>query len=203
MSTKPHRTPNRPIVILITAVMVLVGGCSVEPIQTPTFTSDTTSTTPPPPLVKYSTADWKSCAEVQQKLSGDLPPPLPEDKQEGPKWSIRTCPFRSDDTLIVLRIQYWETTDDVTGVRTGAERAEKEFLDRGQAREKDSSVNLGSDARWKRDDTNGCTLDILDENAVVSASSSNRKTLTAGNNEQCHGPVRELAKQFYAAVQPQ
>ncbi|MGZ3143785.1 hypothetical protein ACVDFE_17670 [Lentzea chajnantorensis] len=64
-------------------------------------------------------------------------------------------------------------------------------------------MNLGSDARWKSDDINGCTLEILDENAVVRVDSSNRKTPTAGNNEQCHGPVRELAKQFYAAVQPQ
>ncbi|MEO6088276.1 MAG: hypothetical protein ABIQ18_34700 [Umezawaea sp.] len=183
--------------------MALASGCSVEPIQTPTFSSSTTSTTPPPTPVKYSATGWTSCPEIQQKLSGDLPPPLPEDKQEGPKWSLRICPFRSDDSLVVLRIKYWETTEDITGVHSGAERAKKDFLEDGQAREKDSSVNLGSDVRWKRDDTTGCTLEILDENAVVSAGSSNPKVLTDGKTEQCRGPARELAKQFYAAVQPQ
>jgi hypothetical protein len=202
MSKNPLST-WRPVIGVMTAAMVLVGGCSVEPIQTPTFSSSTTSTTPAPTPVKYSTTGWKSCPEIQQKLSGDLPPPLPEDKQEGPKWSLRICPFRSDDSLVVLSIQYWETTEDITGVHPGAERAKKDFLERGQAREKDSSLNLGSDVRWKRDDTTGCTLEILDENAVVSAGSSNPKAPTDGKTEQCRGRVRELAKQFYAAVQPQ
>lgn len=191
------------VISVMAVAMVLVGGCSVEPIQTPTFSSGTTSTTPPPAPVKYSTTGWKRCQEIQQKLSGDLPPPLPEDKQEGPKWSLRICPFRSDDSLVVLSIQYWETTEDITGVHPGAERAKKDFLERGQAREKDSSLNLGSDVRWKRDDTTGCTLEILDENAVVSVSSSNPEALTDGTTEKCRGPVRELAKQFYTAVQPQ
>ncbi|MET8759683.1 hypothetical protein [Lentzea sp. NPDC004782] len=202
MSTKPHHRWIQRIG-MASAVVTLLGGCSVEPIQTPAFSSSTTSTTPPPPPDKYSTSDWKSCSEVRQKLASDLPPPLPDDKQEGPKWSMRICPFRDDDSLVVFRIQYWDTTADITGVHTGAERAKKEFLDRGPARERDNSVNLGSDARWKRDDTNGCTLEILDENAVISAGSSNRKTPTPGNNEQCRGLVRKLAKQFFAAVQPQ
>jgi hypothetical protein len=183
--------------------MVLAGGCSVEPIQTPTFSSSTTSTTPPPAPVKYSAAGLKSCPEIQQKLSGTLPPPMPEDNQQGPKWSERICAFRDDDSLVVLSIQYWETTEDITGAHPGAERAKKDFAERGQSREKDSSVNLGSDARWRDNDTAGCTLEILDENAVVVAHNGNRKTLVDGKNEQCRGPVRELAKQFYAAVQLQ
>ncbi|MEV6238146.1 hypothetical protein [Lentzea sp. NPDC051838] len=194
--------PRLTWILHISMATALVSGCGAEPIQTPTSGSSSTSTTPPPPPVKYSTSGWKGCTEVRQQLTGDLPPPLPEDRQEGPKWSLRICPFRSDDTLVVLRLQYWETTDDITGVHSGAERAKKEFLDRGPTRDKDSGVSLGSDARWKSDDSNGCTLEILDENAVVSASSSNRKTPSAGDNEQCHGPVRELVKQFYAAVQP-
>lgn len=193
---------RRPVIGVIAAAMVLVGGCGVEPVQAPTFGSSTTTTDPPPP-VKYSTAEWRSCSEIQRKLSGDLPPPMPEDKQEGPGWSLRICPFRSDDSLVVLSIQYWETTQDVTGVHPGAERARKDFLERGQAREKDSGLDLGSDVRWKRDDTTGCTLEILDENAVVSAGSSNPKAPADGKTEECRGRARELAKQFYAAVQPQ
>jgi len=203
MSTKPHRTPNRPITILMTTVMVLAGGCGVEPIQRPTFSSSTTSTTPPPTPVKYSATDWKSCPEVQQKLSGDLPPPQREDKQEGFKRSLRTCSFRSDDTVVVLSIQYWETTEDIIGVHPGAERAKKDFLEREQGREKDRSLNVGSDVRWRQGDTTDCTLEILDENAVVSVGSSDPKAFSEGNAEQCRGPARELAKQFYAAIQPQ
>lgn len=193
---------RRPVIGVIAAAMVLVGGCGVEPVQAPTSGSSTT-TTPPPPPVKYSTTGWKGCPEIQRELSGDLPPPMPEDEQEGPDWSLRICPFRSDDSLVVLSIQYWETAEDITGVHPGAERARKEFLERGQAREEDSSLDLGSDVRWKRDDTTGCTLEILDENAVVSASSGNPKAPADGKTEQCRERARELAKQFYAAVQPQ
>jgi hypothetical protein len=202
MSKNPFST-WRPVIGVMAAAMVLVGGCTVEPIPTPTFSLVTTSTTPPPTPVKYAATDWTSCPEIQQKLSGDLPPPLPEDKQEGFKWSLRICPFRSDDSLVVLRIQYWETTEDITGVHHGAERAKKDFLEHQEAREKDSSLNLGSDVRWGRDDTTGCTLEILDENAVVSVGSSDRKAVTDGKTELCRGPARELAKQFFAAVQPQ
>ncbi|MFS8103342.1 hypothetical protein LFM09_40070 [Lentzea alba] len=65
----------------------------------------------------------------------------------------------------------------------------------------DISLTVGSDARWK-EDSDGCTIEILDENAVVSAGSGNKKVPTPGNNEQWRGPVREQAKQFLAAVQP-
>ncbi|XVV04499.1 hypothetical protein ACQPW3_03520 [Actinosynnema sp. CA-248983] len=203
MSTNSQSSRNRPVIGVVAAAMVLVGGCGVEPVQVPTSSSSTTSTTPPPAPDKYSTAGLRSCPEIQQKMSGDLPPPLPEDNQKGPTWSQRICPFRSEDTLVVLRIQYWETAEDITGTHLGSERARKDFLERGQSREKDQSLNLGSDARWKREVTTGCTLEILDENAVVSAHSGSTKTLVDGDDEQCHGPVRELAKQFYAAVQPQ
>lgn len=202
MSAKTHRVHIRPVVVLVAATLVLAGGCSVKPVQTPTFSSSTTTTTPPPEPVKYSVGNWKGCQEARQQLSDNLPPALPDDKQDGPKWSTRVCPFRNDDSVVVLSIQYWETTEDITGIQPGAERAKKDFLDRGAAREKDTGVTVGSDARWKREDSNGCTIEILDENAIVSAGSSNNKVPTPGNNEQCRGPVRELAKQFFAAVQP-
>jgi hypothetical protein len=204
MLTNPRRTPNRSIAVLATACVVLAGGCNVkpiQPIQTPTFSPSTTSTTPPPP-VKYSATGWKGCSDIQEKLS-DLPPLRREDKPEGFKWSGRSCNFKSGDSSIVLYIQYWETTEDINGVHPGAERAKKDFREPENAGEKDSSVHLGSDVRWKPDDTTGCTLEILDENAVVSADSGNGKFVTDGNIEQCRGPVRELARQFYAAVQPQ
>jgi hypothetical protein len=204
MSTKRHLRWIRRIG-MASAVVTLVGGCSVEPIQTPTFSSSTTSTTPPPPPVKYSTADWKGCSEVRQKLIGDLPPPLPEDKQEGPKWSTRKCPFRDDDSLVVLSIQYWETTEDITGVHPAAERARKHFLESNRGRERDRRIELGSDVRWRSSDKadTGCTLEILDENAIMTAHSGSRNSLTDASSEQCREPVRELAKQFYAAAQPQ
>ncbi|MCG8914575.1 hypothetical protein L6E12_02035 [Actinokineospora sp. PR83] len=193
----------RPVIGVVAAAMALVSGCGVEPIRTPAFSPTTTSTTPPPAPVKYSPTGWKGCQEVQRKLGGDLPPPRPEDEQEGPGWSLRICSFQSDAALVVLSIQYWETTEDITGTHPGAERAEEDFLGRGQAREEDSGLGLGSAARWKRDDTTGCTLEILDGNAVVSVAGSNPKDPAEGRTEQCRGRVRELAKQFHAAVQPQ
>lgn len=201
MDANLHRAPSRPVVVLAAATLA-PAGCSVEPVQIPTSGSSTTTTTPPPKPVKYSVGDRTGCQDVRQQLSADLPPALPDDKQDGPKWSTRICPFRNDDSLVVLKIQYWETTEDVTGVQPGAKRAEEDFLRRGAAREKDTSLTVGSDARWKREDANGCTIEILDENAVLTAGHSNNKTLTPGNTEECRTPMRTLAKQFFTAVQP-
>lgn len=203
MTTNLQSAWSRSVIGRMTVAMLLVGGCGVEPIQTPTFSSSTTSTTPPPAPVKYSSAGLKSCPDIQQTVSAALPPPMPEDNQQGPKWSVKKCAFRSDDSLVVLSIQYWETTDDITGIHTGTERAKKDFLDGMQGNEKDRAVGFGSDARWRDNDTTGCTLEILDENAVLTAHSGPRKTIVNGDIEQCRGRVRELAKQFYTAVQPQ
>lgn len=162
MSPKPHHVPIRPVVAPAAAALMLAGGCSVNPVQTTTFGSGTTITTPPPKPVKYSVGDWKGCQEVRRQLSGHLPPALPDDKQDGPRWSTRICPFRDDDSVVVLSLQYWETTEDVTGARPGAERAKENFLNRGTTGEKDTGVTIRSDARWKSD-SNGCTIEILDE----------------------------------------
>jgi hypothetical protein len=187
------------------AAAVVLAGCGVETVGTPAPASgsSTTSTPPPAPAVKYVTSGLKSCPEIRQKLDVALPPALPEDNQRGPGSAERICAFRSDESVVVLSIRYWETTEDITGVHPGVERAEKDFLERGRTRDQDSGVGLGSDARWRDNDTTGCTLEILDDNAVLTAHSGSRTSTTDGRNEQCRGPVRELARQFYAAVQPQ
>ncbi|MFI9816846.1 hypothetical protein [Saccharothrix variisporea] len=203
MTTRSARTRSA---IGVTAAAVVLAGCGggVEPVPVPVSTSrsSTTSTTPPPAPVKYAAAGLKSCPEIQQRLQVALPPLLPDTDQQGFGSASKVCTFRSDESVVVLSIQYWETTKDITGVHPGAQRAEQDFVGRGSARDKDSSVDLGSDARWRDNDTTGCTLEILDDNAVLIAHSGSRTSLADGRNEQCRGPVRELARQFYAAVQP-
>jgi hypothetical protein len=44
-----------------------------------------------------------------------------------------------------------------------------------------------------------CGLEVLDENAVLTVLRTSDTTI---NEEQCRDSVRDLAKKFYAAVQP-
>lgn len=60
-------------------------------------------------------------------------------------------------------------------------------------------MKLGSDARWRAKATAACALEILDENGVLTVS---RSSNTPVDEELCRGSVRELAKKFFAAVQP-
>ena len=91
----------------------------------------------------------------------------------------------------------WENTDDATGVTSGNDHAKKYFTERTGSWEKDDGAGVGSDARWRAPRASDCALEALDENAVLTVA------LTGGQEgERCRASVRELAKEFYAAVQP-
>lgn len=197
----------RPGTVLVMAAMVLVGGCSIQRVEPPTFgPAPTVTTTPFPSLptglaapVKYTQAALKSCPEIGQRAGG-LPPSQPDDDQKlGSNSSSRACRFKAAEQTVTLSIRSWDNTDDARGVRPGAEYATKDFTERTNGWEKDSSVNLGSDARWRTKSIAACALEILDENSVLIVS---RSSGAAVDEEQCRGSVRELAKKFYAAVQP-
>jgi hypothetical protein len=66
---------------------------------------------------------------------------------------------------------------------------------------KKDSANLGSDALWRKKESAACALEILDENGVLIVSRGTGTTI-GYDEEQCRTSVRELAKKFYAAVQP-
>ncbi|KAA5836136.1 hypothetical protein ABT337_13810 [Saccharopolyspora hirsuta] len=70
--------------------------------------------------------------------------------------------------------------------------------------EEDSSAGIGSESRWAHFvESGGCTLEILDENAVMDTAYYDP---SAGDvdprSEGCREGAREFARKFYAAVQP-
>ncbi|SMD08475.1 hypothetical protein [Lentzea albidocapillata] len=187
------------------AVLALVAGCSAKRAETPTFdpTSTPVSTPPtkpsgsPPGSVKYTTEKLKSCLEIRQQVGAELPASQPDDDQRlGSDSSARTCTFRAGEQSIVFNVRSWENTDNAAGVTSGPDHAKKYFGDRTASWEQDSGVNIGSDARWRAAQASACALEVLDENAVLTIMRSGTE------GEQCRASVRELAKKFYAAVQP-
>ncbi|HUQ57281.1 hypothetical protein [Lentzea sp.] len=61
-------------------------------------------------------------------------------------------------------------------------------------------VKVGEKAKWPTPkDGGGCTLMILDVNAVL-IFESKPSYKPAPRSEPCRGPLRELAKSFYDAV---
>jgi hypothetical protein len=207
MSSKPSRDWTKPVIGVL-ATVALISGCSAGRVETPTLgpTATPTSTPtmpptePPPGPVKYTTSELKSCPEIRQQVGGDLPSAQPDDNQKpGSNSSSRTCTFKTAEQSVVFSVRSWENTDDATGVESGAEHAKKWFTERTESWEQDTGVKIGSDARWRTKSSAACALEVLDENAVLTVL---RSSNTALNDEQCRGSVRDLAKKFYAAVQP-
>lgn len=200
----------RPVICVMAAAMVVVGGCSAKRVETPTFGPTPTVTTTPFPSVptgpvapaKYTKATLKSCLGIKQEVGEDLPSAEPgKDQDLGSHSSSRSCTFKAPEHSVVLSIRYWSNTDDVTGVRAGSEYAGKDFEEHRKDWEKASGVDLGSDARWREKSIAACGLEILDENGVLTVARTSG-TATGFDEEQCRGSVRELAKKFFAAVQP-
>lgn len=146
--------------------------------------------------MKYTTERLKSCLDIRQQVGAELPVAEPDnDQSAGSHSSSRTCTFRAPEQTTVFSVRSWENTDDVTGVMSGGDHAQKYFTDRSASWEKDGGVKIGSDARWREERAPDCALEVLDENAVL-------VVIRTGEGEQCRASVRELAQKFYAAVQP-
>ncbi|MEV6240700.1 hypothetical protein [Lentzea sp. NPDC051838] len=192
---------------VVAVTMVLIGGCSTQRVESPTFgptptvttTALPTAPTNPAGPAKYVTATVKSCAEIGQGTGGRLSPQPDDGRGLGSNSSARSCTVKAADQTEVFNIRSWDNTDDATGVRSGAEHAEKYFMDRTKTWERDTSVNIGSDARWRAKSTTACTLEVLDGNGVLTVG---RVSDTSVDQELCRAAVRDLAKKFFVAVQP-
>ncbi|MGW6931209.1 hypothetical protein ACWGE0_14190 [Lentzea sp. NPDC054927] len=195
--------PRRIIGVAITT-MALAGGCTATPVPTVTYSSaPVPTTTPAPGPVKYASASFRSCPEIQQKVPG-LPPALKAEPIRGSDEFGLTCTFttsENDDVpMITLDVALYENRHDSSGV----ERAKLGFTNSKQAgAEKDTSVNLGSDARWADPrDGPSCRLEILDENVVMMTRYSNGGKKLDPRSEECRRLARDVTKQLFDAIQP-
>ena len=194
----------RPIIGVAITTMALAGGCTVKPVSTTTFSNaPAPTTTPAPSPVKYASASFRSCPEIGQKVPG-LPPALKAEPVRGSDEFGLTCTFTTSETsdtrMITLDVALYENRPNSSGV----ERAKLAFGNGAQAgAEKESSVNLGSAARWA--DPGGgpsCRLEILDENVVLMTRYNDRGTKLDPRSEKCRDEARDVVKQLYAAIQP-
>jgi hypothetical protein len=204
MSTKPHRTPNRPVVVLATAAVVLASGCSVPTVQQyPTSTSSSA----PQPTLKYSLDAFTTCAEIQQKAP-DLPPPLAPEVSKSAARLVSTCEFTTSaggGPYITFQVQAFGNEENSTGFHSGTELAKTAFNSTVlSGAEKDTKVNLGSDVRWPDPGVGAsCRLEVLDENAVMMFTYNSGKKDNNPRSEQCRESARDVTKKVFAAVQPQ
>ncbi|MDX3657630.1 hypothetical protein PV646_09975 [Streptomyces sp. ID05-26A] len=194
------------VVVGAVAVLALVAGCSAQRAETPAVDPTSTPVSTPPTRSsgsaagpeKYTTEKLKSCLDIRQQVGADLPPAQPDDDQRlGSTSSVKTCTFKAAEQTIIFNVRSWENTDNAAGIVSGPDSARKYFSDRTASWEKDSGVAVGSDVRWRDAQASACALEALDENAVLTVVRSG-----SAESEQCRTSVRELAKKFYAAVQP-
>ncbi|NGY58554.1 hypothetical protein G7043_06350 [Lentzea sp. NEAU-D13] len=193
----------RPIIALAITAMALAGGCTVKPVSTTTFSSaPTPTTTPAPGPVKYASATFKTCLEIQQKVPG-LPSPLASEPLRGDDRFSLTCTFTTSENddipMITLEVELYENLRD----SSGAERAKSGFNATPMGETKDSSLHLGSEARWADPGSGpGCRLNVLDENAVLMTRYNNVGKKLDPRSEECRRLASDVVKQFYAAIQP-
>ncbi|MDX8032427.1 hypothetical protein SK803_19605 [Lentzea sp. BCCO 10_0856] len=194
--------PRRIIGVTITT-MALAGGCTATPVPTVTFsTAPVSTTTPAPGPVKYASASFRSCPEIQQKVPG-LPPALKAEPTLGSGEFGLTCTFtasKNDGTpMITLDVILYENQQN----SSGAERAKLAFTNGAQAGGvKDTGVHPGSEARWPDAGVAAsCRLEFLDENAVMVTWYNSGKKQDP-RSEECRRGARDVAKQLFDAVQP-
>ncbi|GGU26573.1 hypothetical protein [Lentzea flava] len=204
MRTKPHRTPKRPFVVLASVAMMIVAGCSAEPVAVPTFSASTSSSSAPGPA-KYASATFRTCEEIQQK-EPELPPaPVESERGEGANQFTQECEFTNrkvEGVYFTFRVILYETKQDGYGFHSAAEVARTAFGNTSNSEtEKDVSVNIGSEARWvtPRPDVL-CRLEVLDENAILSIAYQEKGSNS--HSEHCRQGARDVARKIYAAVQP-
>lgn len=206
MLTKTHGKPNRPVVVLATAAMVLAGGCSVP---TDLEYSSPTSSSAPRPMLKYSLDAFMTCAEIQQKVP-DLPPPLPSKVSKSAGRLLSDCEFttsKNGGPYITFQIQTYGDVEDSTGFHSGIEIAKTGFNSTVlPGEETETKINLGSEARWLEAGvgmSDSCRLQVLDENAAMKFTYNSGKRDNNARSEQCRESARDVTRKVFAAVQPQ
>ncbi|WP_143060838.1 hypothetical protein [Saccharopolyspora shandongensis] len=216
MIRNSHCAWKWPVIGLLTTALMFTGGCgvpSIEPYTMPTTSDDMATINPPRPSgpppgpVKYAFAAFKSCQEIQQAVP-DLPPPLrPQRGEELGRFS-QTCTFTTskDDgsPFIAFRVELFENRQDDFGFHSGAELAKTGFsVSVSPGDEKDGRVGIGSEAQWADPGAGvSCSIEVLDENAVMITSYNSGAGHDDPRSEQCREGAREVAKKIYAAVQP-
>ncbi|WP_139190625.1 hypothetical protein [Actinokineospora iranica] len=169
-------------------MMVLASGCGgaagdkryplPEYYPTPTFRD----------AFKYSTDTFTGCPDLQQKVP-DLPSPLQKENNKHGVGISLTCTFVGEGGLDERFITFHGEVRGFThnpGLFSGSE--------------KDTTVNIGSDARWRPAGTDSmCTLEVLDENAFMVTGFRDEDP----QSERCRESAREIARKIYAAVQPE
>ncbi|WP_093150430.1 hypothetical protein [Saccharopolyspora antimicrobica] len=192
--------------------MLFAGGCfgpAIEPFETPGGSDSSPSSPSGPPLgpVKYDFADFPGCLEIQQKLPElkMLDGSPGEDATGSPSRVCSFMPVESGAVVIGFEARLYGGRENADGFQSGAERAKVSFSEHALSEvEEDRGVGVGSAAHWTRFvEGGGCTIQILDENAVITATYYDPP---AGDfdprSEECRGGAREVARKFYAAVQP-
>ncbi|GAA0533411.1 hypothetical protein [Saccharopolyspora thermophila] len=212
MNVDSRRAWVRPVVGLVIAAMIFVGGCSgkrytmpVSPDLTSMPSFEPTPSDPPPGPVKYGLWTFKNCSEIQQAVP-DLSSPLPTARSSHNGWHTQTCDFtvsKDHGPYVTFNVELHENWQAWHGNYSGAELAEKDFNRPPlSGKEEETSLNLGSQARWDVDlgVSNSCKLEILDENAEMFITYYPLQDI---GSEQCRERARTIAKQIYDAVQPQ
>ncbi|MDA3646047.1 hypothetical protein LZ318_05700 [Saccharopolyspora indica] len=189
--------------------VMLAGGCfapAIEPFEMPGGGDEEPSIPAEASLgpVKHVFADFPSCREIQQRVPGL---DLVEGSQDEEKGSSRTChfnPAESGSIFIGLEVSLYGGREDADGFQSGAERARAFFTKSAISdAERDGSVDFGAEAHWTRFIEDTCTLEVLDENAVITATYHNPRARDKDpRSSECRDGARDVARKFYAAVQP-
>ncbi|WP_189155661.1 hypothetical protein [Lentzea pudingi] len=172
-----------------------------------------TSTTPST-LVQAKYTALPTCRQVTDKVTG-LPPLRSGNEKPSASDMLTGREFQRipDWPRVNLQVSAWR--DDVGDISypasagRGALKAREAYdapskpgsdpADDGTAED----VQVGEKAKWLTPKDNGsCTLMILDQNAVLHLEYKPADK-PAPRSQECRGPLRELAKSFYNAVQTQ
>lgn len=204
MCAEPRCAPKRPFVVLACAAMMLIVGCSAEPVSVPTF-SASASSGPPPGPGKYVLATFRTCEEIQRK-EPELPPaPVESERGVGANQFTQECEFTNkkiEGAYFTFRVVLYENTQDQHGFHSGADVARTAFINTSQSgAEKDVSVNIGADVRWVISSPDVlCKLEVLDENAILLITYQEKGSNS--RSEHCRQGARDVARKIFAAVQP-
>ncbi len=153
-----------------------------------------------------------TCRDVTQRVPG-LPPFRSGDESPTASYMLTGCEFQRipDWPRVNLQVSAWrdEFGDVSSPARAGrgAIKAREAYdvtakpgsdpTDDGAAED----VEVGEKAKWLMpEDKGSCVLMILDVNAVLLLEHKHADR-PAPRSQACRGPVRELAKSFYDAVQ--
>ena len=199
------------VAVLALSAAACTGGDAVrgKP-QGMSSTSPTSATSPAPVRAKYTALP--TCRQVTQRVTG-LPPFRSGNEDPSVSDMLTGCEFQRipDWPRVNLQVSAWQDgKSDISGPAgpgRGALKAREVYdvtskpgadpADDGAA----GDVEVGEKAKWLTPkDKDSCMLIILDVNAVLILENKPADK-PAPRSQECRGPLRELAKSFYDAVQ--